>query len=146
MQIHNLKRKNKNKRSVAVGRGGTRGKTSGKGTKGQNARAGRKKRPEIRDVIKRLPKLRGRGIAGLKSFQRDVYAVNVTVLNSIFKSGDVVTPKTLVEKGILSTVSGNYPRVKILGTGDIDKKLIIRSCDVSASAKTKIEKAQGSVE
>ena len=52
-----------------MGRGGTRGKTAGRGTKGQNARAGRKKRPELRDIIKRIPKLRGRGKSSLKSFQ-----------------------------------------------------------------------------
>lgn len=69
MQFHELKRKTPNKKSAQVGRGGTRGKTAGRGTKGQNARAGRKKRPELRDTIKRIPKLRGRGIAGLKSRQ-----------------------------------------------------------------------------
>lgn len=67
MQFHTLKRKNPNKKSKQVGRGGTRGKTSGRGTKGQNARAGRKKRPELRDFIKRVPKLRGRGKSSLKS-------------------------------------------------------------------------------
>ncbi|OHA91672.1 MAG: hypothetical protein A2758_01030 [Candidatus Zambryskibacteria bacterium RIFCSPHIGHO2_01_FULL_49_18] len=70
MQFHNLKRKTPNKKSRQVGRGGTRGKTAGRGTKGQNARAGRKKRPEIRDVIKRVPKLRGRGKSSLKSFRQ----------------------------------------------------------------------------
>jgi large subunit ribosomal protein L15 len=69
MQFHNLKPKTKRKTSAQVGRGGKRGKTSGKGTKGQNARAGRKKRPELRDFIKRIPKLRGRGVNSLKSFQ-----------------------------------------------------------------------------
>jgi large subunit ribosomal protein L15 len=69
MQFHTLVRKTPNKKSKQVGRGGTRGKTSGRGTKGQNARAGRKKRPELRDFIKRVPKLRGRGKSGLKSFQ-----------------------------------------------------------------------------
>jgi len=69
MQLHNLAPRTKSKKSVQVGRGGTRGKTSGRGTKGQNARAGRKKRPEIRDFIKRFPKLRGRGKNSLKSFQ-----------------------------------------------------------------------------
>lgn len=68
MQLHLLKRKTPNKKSKQVGRGGTRGKTSGRGTKGQNARAGRKKRPELRDFIKRVPKLRGRGKNSLKSF------------------------------------------------------------------------------
>ena len=67
MQFHSLKRKTPNKKSKAVGRGGKRGKTSGRGTKGQNARAGRKKRPELRDFIKRVPKLRGRGKSSLKS-------------------------------------------------------------------------------
>lgn len=69
MQFHNLKRNTPNKKSKQVGRGGKRGKTSGRGTKGQNARAGRKKRPESRDIIKRVPKLRGRGTSSLKSRQ-----------------------------------------------------------------------------
>lgn len=70
MQLHTLKRKTKNKKARQHGRGGTRGKTAGRGTKGQNARAGRKKRPEIRDTIKKLPKLRGRGVNSNKSFQK----------------------------------------------------------------------------
>ncbi|MBX4195923.1 hypothetical protein KW796_03165 [Candidatus Parcubacteria bacterium] len=69
MQFHTLKPKTRRKKSAQVGRGGKRGKTSGRGTKGQNARAGRKKRPEIRDFIKRFPKLRGRGKSSFKSFQ-----------------------------------------------------------------------------
>ncbi|MDO8569856.1 MAG: uL15 family ribosomal protein [bacterium] len=69
MQFHNLQAKTKRKYARQVGRGGTRGKTAGRGTKGQNARAGRKKRPEMRDIIKRIPKLRGRGKSSLKSFQ-----------------------------------------------------------------------------
>jgi large subunit ribosomal protein L15 len=59
MEMNNLKRQTKRVTSMDVGRGGKRGKTSGKGTKGQNARAGRKFRPEMRDAIKKLPKLRG---------------------------------------------------------------------------------------
>ena len=59
MQIHNLKRQHKNKRNRMVGRGGKHAKTSGRGGKGQTARAGNKRRPELRDVIKRLPKNRG---------------------------------------------------------------------------------------
>lgn len=59
MQIHDLKRSYKNKSDRIIGRGGKRGKTSGRGGKGQTARAGNKRRPELRDIIKRLPKLRG---------------------------------------------------------------------------------------
>ena len=80
MQIHNIKRKTKNKKSVSVGRGGTRGKTSGRGTKGQNARAGHKKRPELRDIIKKIPKLRGRGRNSNLSINK---SLKCSMLNSI---------------------------------------------------------------
>ena len=59
MQIHNLKRQHKNKKDRLVGRGGKHAKTSGRGGKGQTARAGNKRRPELRDIIKKLPKNRG---------------------------------------------------------------------------------------
>lgn len=59
MQIHNLKRLHKNKKDRLVGRGGKHAKTSGRGGKGQTARAGNKRRPELRDIIKKLPKNRG---------------------------------------------------------------------------------------
>jgi len=59
MQIHNLKRVHKNKKDRIVGRGGKHAKTSGRGGKGQTARSGNKRRPELRDIIKRLPKNRG---------------------------------------------------------------------------------------
>lgn len=59
MQIHNLKRQHKNKKDRIVGRGGKHAKTSGRGGKGQTARAGNKRRPELRDIIKKLPKNRG---------------------------------------------------------------------------------------
>ena len=59
MQIHNLKRQHKNKKDRIVGRGGKHAKTSGRGGKGQTARAGNKRRPEMRDIIKKLPKRRG---------------------------------------------------------------------------------------
>ena len=59
MQLHNLKRIHKNKKDRIVGRGGKHAKTSGRGGKGQTARAGNKRRPELRDIIKKLPKNRG---------------------------------------------------------------------------------------
>ena len=59
MQIHNLKRLHKNKKDRIVGRGGKHAKTSGRGGKGQTARSGNKRRPELRDIIKKLPKNRG---------------------------------------------------------------------------------------
>lgn len=80
MQIHELKRKNKNKKDRIVGRGGKHAKTSGRGGKGQTARAGNKRRPELRDIIKKLPKLRG---YKFNSFAKDV----VLPLSDITKDG-----------------------------------------------------------
>jgi large subunit ribosomal protein L15 len=78
MQIHNLKRTHKNKRDRLVGRGGKHAKTSGRGGKGQTARAGNKRRPELRDIIKKLPKNRG---YQFKSIQK-VFSVGKETLAS----------------------------------------------------------------
>ncbi len=148
MQIHNLKRKNPNKKSPRVGRGGKRGKTSGRGGKGQSARAGHKIRPEMRDIIKKLPKRRGYG----KNRARTVYTdrpraaiVNISALERMFASGETVTPTTLFEKGGIRRVSGRIPSVKILGSGALTKKLIIEKCVMSVEAKKKIEAAGGEI-
>lgn len=144
MQLHELKPRTKRMKSAQVGRGGKRGKTSGRGTKGQRARAGRKIRPEIRDMIKRLPKLRGRGKSSFKSFATKPLAINLSSL-SAFSAGEKVTPSTLVAKGVIEAYKGRIPAVKVLGTGEIATKLNFEGCTVSASAKEKIEKAGGSV-
>ncbi|MFA6094890.1 MAG: 50S ribosomal protein L15 [Candidatus Paceibacterota bacterium] len=143
MQIHDIQRKTKLKRSVQVGRGGTRGKTSGRGTKGQNARAGHKKYPEIRDAIKRIPKLRGYSFG---TFQTKTVVVNVIALETAFENGAVITPAILAEKKIVMIPKGMAVPVKILGDGELSKKLTITGCLVSATAKAKIEKAGGTVE
>src|SRR4051812_6762236 len=98
MQINTLKPRTKNKKTMIVGRGGKRGKTSGRGGKGQTARAGNKRRPEVRDFIKRVPKLRGRGKNSNKSIQDKSFVINIDAIAEIFNTGDVVSPKTLLEK------------------------------------------------
>ncbi len=145
MQKNNLKRNNPNKKKRTVGRGGKHAKTSGRGTKGQNARAGHKKRPEIRDFIKRIPKLRGRGKNINTSIQNKYSVVNVGDLNSLCKNGDTISPETLVKHGVLKMVKGSLPKVKILGTGTLDKSLTFKGCVVSNSAKLLIEKAGGNI-
>ncbi|TAL49314.1 50S ribosomal protein L15 [Patescibacteria group bacterium] len=145
MQFHTLRRVHKGKHSVQVGRGGKRGKTSGRGTKGQSARAGRKKRPEFRDIIKRLPKLRGRGKNVLTSIGEKLSPVNLSVIDRIFGAGETVSPKTLALKSVVRLCGGRPPRVKILGEGRLTKPLIISSCLVSAAARLKIEKAGGTI-
>jgi large subunit ribosomal protein L15 len=131
-----------------IGRGGKRGKTSGKGGKGQTARAGATPRPEMRDFIKKLPKLRGHGV----NRARTVYAerpsaqvVNLSVIATHFVDGDKVTPRILATKGLVPARAGKAPMIKILGTGDIAIKLTFEKCDVSATAKAKIEKAGGTI-
>lgn len=114
MQLHNLKRNTKNRRAKQVGRGGTRGKTAGRGTKGQNARAGRKKRPEMRDMIKKLPKLRGRGKNSFKSRKEKPAILNMSKLKGIFKDKSEVTVAALLERKLIKRKSGKLPKVKIL--------------------------------
>ena len=148
MQIHQIKSKFKRKRSIKVGRGGKRGKTSGRGTKGQNSRTGRKIRPEIRDVIKRIPKLRGHGKNRAESVNDSVVkpdVINLVDLDKVFSSGDIINPKSLAEKGFIKPVGGRLPKVKILGTGEVTKKFTLESCLISEGAKVKLIKAGGSV-
>ncbi len=145
MQTHNLKRQHANKKGKTVGRGGTRGKTAGRGTKGQNARAGHKKRPEIRDFIKRIPKLRGRGKNINTSIQSRFAVINLGLLNKLCKDGDTISPTTLAKFGLIKSMNGTLPKVKILGTGEFIKKLKFEGCAMSARAKTMIENAGGSI-
>lgn len=145
MQFHNLIPKTKNKKTMLVGRGGKRGKTSGRGGKGQTARAGNKKRPELRDFIKRIPKLRGRGVNQNKSVNTRPTIVNLDMIEAVFESGSTISPATLIERKTISTLDGKIPAVKILGSGDITKKFTIENCLISKQVKEKVEKAGGSV-
>lgn len=145
MQLNNLKRNSPNKKKRTVGRGGKHAKTSGRGTKGQNARAGHKKRPEIRDFIKRIPKLRGRGVNVNTSIQSKTYPVTLSALNNAFKVGDTVTAAALLQMKLVQQSSGVTPRIKVLATGKIDKKLTLEGLLVSKGAKEAVEKAGGTV-
>lgn len=143
MQLNTLKRLHKNKKTRQIGRAGQRGKTSGRGTKGQNARAGHKKRPEIRDFIKRIPKLRGHGKNANPSIETKPTVLNLKDL-SVFKTGEIVSPKTLAEKKIISTAEASRG-VKILSVGKISIKLSVSGCALSASARKAILDAGGEV-
>lgn len=143
MQLNQLKRKNPNHKSLKVGRGKKRGKTSGRGTKGQNARAGHKNYPEIRDAIKKLPKMRGRGKSAFKSIRVQPVGVSIGDVSFAYKGGETVTVATLLALGLISKVNGKIPRVKILGNGGIDKPLSFEGVTASASVKKMIEEASG---
>ena len=148
MQLNTLQAKTKRITSPRIGRGGKRGKTSGRGTKGQNARAGHRKRPEMRDLIKKLPKLRGHGKNRSRTVRIDRLAyvpVNLASLEAAFSAGDVVTPATLYKKGLVTTRAGKVRAVKVLGTGTLTKALSVSGVIASATAKSAIEKAGGTL-
>jgi len=138
MQLNLLSPRTKRHIPASVGRGGKRGKTSGRGGKGQTARAGHKIRPEVRDLIKKLPKRRGHGKNRARTVRREqiVHAsVNVSVLDAVYKDGEVVSPASLLAKGLVRRNKGRTPSVKILGTGTLTKKLSVRNCILSQSAR-----------
>lgn len=148
MQLHELKPTKTRKTATRIGRGGKRGKTSGRGHKGQLARAGNSTRPEMRDIIKKLPKLRGHGVNRARTVNADKAAptvVNVSVLAANFAAGTTVSPKALVAKGVINNRGKRVPVVKILGNGDLTHALKVVGCNVSAAARTKIEAAGGTV-
>ena len=117
------------------------GKTSGKGHKGAKARSGGGKRPGFEvgqmPLIRRLPKY-----GFYNPFRTEYVAVNVDRLE-IFEDGAVVTPVELIEAGIIKNIRDG---VKILGNGEITKKLTVRAAKFTATAKEKIEAAGGKAE
>lgn len=140
MQLHELKPTHKRKKGKRIGRGGKRGTYSGRGVKGQKSRAGRKMVPSIRQLIKKYPKLRG---YRFKPRRQKPEIVDVDVLEKNFEKGGLVSPKTLLEKKLISRMKGKTPKVKILGRGKLNKNLIVENCQISKSAKEKIEKVKG---
>ena len=127
-----------------VGRGSSsgHGKTAGKGHKGQQARSGGKvytgfeggQMPLYRRVAKR-------GFSNYP-FKKEYYVVNLSILETRFNDGETVNKETLMQKGLLKKAK---LLVKILGNGDITKKLTVDVDKISISAKEKIEKAGGTI-
>jgi large subunit ribosomal protein L15 len=142
MQIHELQPTHRSKSRKIVGRGGKKGTYSGRGGKGQSARSGRKMVPIIRELIKRYPKLKGYRASSLKNAAT---VVNLDILEKHAKDGQTIHPKALMEMGLVRSPSGAPLVIKILGKGQITKKITVENCKVSASAKAAIEKAGGKV-
>lgn len=136
--LHKIRPNKKLKSKKRVGRGGKRGTTSGKGQKGQKSRSGHKMRPAFRDTLLRIPKLRG---FRNKSLIKKSQALSLTDLSKL-PEGEI-TYRTLIKAGLIK--KSHEGAVKILGTGDVTKPLIIKKIMVSKSAKLKIEKAGGKV-
>lgn len=129
------------RKRVGRGIGSGTGKTSGKGHKGQNARSGGGVRPGFEGgqmpLYRRLPK---RGFTNI--FAKEYVAVNVSELER-FEDGTEVSAELLKEVGVISKIKDG---VKILGRGEITKKLTVKAAKFSASAQEKIVKAGGKTE
>ena len=142
MQLHELRPLHKRKKKKRVGRGGKRGTYSGRGMKGQGQRAGGKFPPSIRELIKRYPKLRGTRAQTLRTRKA---TFNVDVLERRLEPGTIVTPELLLASKIIRRMEGKTPKVKILGRGEVSQSFTIQGCEVSRSARAKIEKAGGTI-
>jgi large subunit ribosomal protein L15 len=132
----------KRRKRIGCGESSGHGKTSCKGNKGQMARAGRGIRPGFEGgqmpMHRRLPK---KGFNNAL-FQDAIEVVNVGDLNELFQDGAVINEAALRDAGL---VSRTCDVIKILGSGDLSRKLTIQGAKVSASAREKIEKAGGSI-
>ncbi len=136
MQLHDLKIKAKNKKRV--GRGGKRGTYSGKGMKGQKSRAGHKIRPASRDLLIRIPKLKG---IKNKPLTAKTIVVNLSRIAKIKEN--TITREVLIANKILRK---NEKIIKILSTGTINQPITIKGIPVSKKVKEKIEAAGGKIE
>jgi len=132
----------KTRKRVGRGAGSGLGKTSGKGHKGQNARSGGGVRVGFEGG--QLPLFRRLSKRGFNNYEfRTVYAtVNVSDLNR-FEEGTTVTPELLIETGL---VKKELDGIKVLGNGELTKKLTVKANKFSDSAKTKIENIGGKTE
>jgi len=133
----------KQKKRLGRGPGSGNGTTAGKGTKGQNARSGGGVRPGFEGG--QMPLYRRIARRGFSNypFKETYVVINLSSINKVYKSGEKVTLETLREKGLIRR---NETLVKILGEGDIKKKITVIDVRVSASAFAKITAAGGTVE
>ncbi len=138
MQLHELRPNQGKKWRKRVGRGGKRGTFSGRGSKGQRARAGHRIRPAERDLFMRIPKRRG--VKHISLAPRPVI-VKIGDLGRLFPDGEV-TPRALVKRGLIRKPGD---RVKILDGGEVRQPFTVRGIEVSAQAKEKIIAAGGTI-
>lgn len=144
--LNNLKdvtRERKKRKRVGRGIGSGTGKTCGRGEKGAGSRSGYKRRLGYEGGQFRLyMKLPIRGFSN-ERFRKDFEAVNLSQIDAMYEDGEVVNAQTLTEKGFLR---GKIHGIKILGNGELKKKVKIEASAVSSSAQDKLQKANISVE
>lgn len=136
MQLHQLQPIHKKKSGKRVGRGGKRGTYSGRGQKGQKARAGHNIRPAIRDFIKQIPKLEG---PRFNAPEKYVAIINLKDISKKYKEGETVSSATLIEKQLVRRIKGKVPEVKILGMGELKFKVKFENVKMSKSVEKKMK-------
>jgi large subunit ribosomal protein L15 len=151
LNLHTLKpaQERKDRKRIGRGLGSGKGRYSGRGIKGQKSRAGSNKMPAGFEggqmpLDMRAPKLRGNTSADampIGPFRTSSQPINLRDLDRVFADGDTVNIEAMVEKGLLKNTNAD---VKVLGTGDLAKKLSVTAHSFSASAREKITAAGGS--
>jgi len=141
MKLEKIKLKKKSKKRVGRGISGGQGKTAGRGTKGQKSRSGYKKKRGFEGgqnpLTQRLPKKKG-----FKSLNNIKYiVVNISIFNK-FKDGESVDALKLKKEGLISSYNGP---IKVLGSGELKKKVTVEANAFSKKAKEIIKKAGGEV-
>ncbi len=142
-EVHNAAKGRKGKaKRVGRGRSSGHGKTCGRGMKGQKSRSGKLGRPHFEGgqtpLVMRVPK---RGFNN--KWKKNYAVVNLWQIEGGFQEGETVDPAALVERGTIKKVEDG---IKVLGEGELSKKLTVKAHKFSGSAKEKIEKAGGTVE
>ena len=137
---------NKNPKRVGRGSSSGLGTTAGKGNKGQQSRTGTSV-PYVGFEGGQMPLYRRIAHKGFSNypFKKEYVCINLDQLEAKFNDGETVNKESLVAKGFVSKKASEKALIKILGNGDITKKLTVEANKASASAKAKIEKAGGSV-
>lgn len=139
--VHRGINKNKKRRRIGRGQGSGYGKTAGRGHKGHKSRSGYSRKPNFQGgampMFRRIPK---RGFNN--KFASTIFAVNVGDLDNVFDDGTEVTLELMAERGL---AKGMFDELKILGNGEMTKKLTVTAHRFSKSAEEKITAAGGTV-
>lgn len=137
--LKNTTRPRKNVKRVGRGLGSGLGKTCGRGEKGAGSRSGYKRRYTYEGgQFRMFMKMPYRGFSNVR-FRRSFEGVNLDQINHMYKDGETVNLQTLIERGF---VKGRNLRIKILGNGELTKKVTIEADAISETAKEKLNKAK----
>jgi large subunit ribosomal protein L15 len=141
--VHRGIQTRRRRKRVGRGPGSGHGKTSGRGHKGEFSRSGGKHRRGFAGGQMPLARVIAKRGFNNNAFAVKVLAINVSTLDAKFQAGDTVSVETLTQRGL---AKGDFDRIKILGNGELSKRLTVQAHQFSKSAADKIQQAGGAVE